>query len=205
LSQFFDHITEPHAIFSRQTTEFNFNQGKRLNPLNDHILVQRIKLGDRGAAEQLVDAHYERVYAILYSLCKNRETAEDLTQDTFIKVWQSIFRFIGLSRVSTWLYRIAYNTFVDWQRKQQSLSDFDELVHESCESVHFDDVTEKLIQHVNTLPEIQREVIILHYQHDLTFGEIANILDIPKGTVKSRLNAALENLRQSKIVKELRV
>jgi DNA-directed RNA polymerase specialized sigma24 family protein len=95
-----------------------------LNPLSDHILVQRIKLGDRRAADQLVDAHYQRVYAILYSFCKNRETAEDLTQDTFVKMWKAIGRFNGLSRVSTWLYRIAYNTFVDWQRKQHSFGDF---------------------------------------------------------------------------------
>ncbi len=173
-----------------------------MNPLSDHILVQRIKLGDRRAADQLVDAHYQRVYAILYSFCKNRETAEDLTQDTFVKMWKAIGRFNGLSRVSTWLYRIAYNTFVDWQRKQQSFSDFDEDEIQS-DAVHFDDGTEKILHHVRILPEKQREVIILHYQHDLTYGEIAKTLCIPKGTVKSRLNAALNTLRQSQIVKEL--
>ncbi len=176
--------------------------GRRLKPLSDHILVQRIKLGDRRAADVLVDAHYQRVYAILYSFCKNRETAEDLTQDTFVKMWNAIGRFHGLSRVSTWLYRIAYNTFVDWQRKQQSFGNFDESKLES-NTVQFDDVFEKIIYHVRGLPDKQREVIILHYQHDLTFGEIAKILGIPKGTVKSRLNAALNTLRQSTIVKEL--
>jgi RNA polymerase sigma-70 factor (ECF subfamily) len=174
-----------------------------LSPLHDHILVQRIKIGDRRAAEKLIDGHYERVYAILCGFCRNRETAEDLTQETFLKAWQSIHRFAGLSRISTWLYRIAYNAFIDWRRKQKSVQTFDELLHEQSEEKQFDDVTEKLLQSVRNLPEIQREVILLHYQNDLNYGEIAKILDIPKGTVKSRLNAALTTLRQSEIIKEL--
>lgn len=71
-----------------------------MKPLSDHILVQRIKLGDRRAADSLVDRHYQRVYVILYSFCKNRETAEDLTQDTFVKMWNSIHRFDELTSLA---------------------------------------------------------------------------------------------------------
>ena len=174
-----------------------------MNPLNDLFLLQRIKLGDQRAAEKLIEKHYKRVYTILYSFCKNKETAEDLTQNTFIKVWKSIHRFNGLSRVSTWLYRIAYNTFVDWQRKNRIFYNVDEYEIKS-EILYFEDVTEKILYQVRKLPEKQREIIVLHYQHELTYGEISKILHIPKGTVKSRLNAALANLRQSEIIKELR-
>ncbi len=175
-----------------------------MNPLDESFLIQRLKLGDRRAAELLVEAFYERVYAVLFSFCKNKQVAEDLTQDTFVKMWKSMHRFHGLSRFSTWLYRIAYNTFVDWQRKQPQLSTLDDCYEKTSDDKQFDYVTEKLLHHVRRLPEKQRDIIILHYQHDFTYGEIAKILDIPKGTVKSRLNAALQHLRQSAIVKELR-
>jgi RNA polymerase sigma-70 factor (ECF subfamily) len=173
-----------------------------LKPFSDQILVQRIKMGDRRAAEKFVDVHYERVYMVLYSFCKNREIAEDLTQDTFIKVWNSIEQFHGLSRVSTWLYRIAYNTFIDWQRRQHCFDSLDDCEPE-MPAVFFDDVTEKLLSCIRALPDKQREVMVLHYQHEFSFAEIANILNIPKGTVKSRLNAALTSLRQNAVIKEL--
>ena len=178
--------------------------GRLLNPLDESVLIQRLKLGDRRAAELLVEAHYERVYAVLFSFCKNKQVAEDLTQDTFVKMWKSMHRFHGLSRFSTWLYRIAYNTFVDWQRKQPQLSPLDDCYEKASDDKHFENATETLLHHVRKLPEKQREVILLHYQHDFTHGEIAKILDIPKGTVKSRLNTALQHLRQSAIVKGLR-
>ncbi|OGB99695.1 hypothetical protein A2V82_01115 [candidate division KSB1 bacterium RBG_16_48_16] len=174
-----------------------------MNLFTETVLLQRIKLGDRGAAEKLIDAYYEQVYAFLFSFCKNKETAEDLTQETFIKVWNSLHGFSGASRASTWLYRIAYNTFIDWRRRQKTFYTLDERHDTPIDAVPFDDVAEKLFHNLRTLPEKQREVIVLHYQHDLTYGEIARILEIPQGTVKSRLNAALESLRRSEIVKEL--
>ncbi len=174
-----------------------------MNRITEQWLVQRSKRGDRNAAAQLIDAHYHRVYTFHFSFCKNKEIAEDLTQDTFIKAWQALPQFNSGSRVSTWLFRIAYNTFVDWRRRQRQWDSMD-AADQSFSPAFFDGVTENILDAIRALPAKQRKVIVFHYQHDFSIRETAKILGVSAGTVKSRLNAALQQLRQCQIIKELR-
>ena len=180
-----------------------------MKQLSEKILLQRIKLKDHKAAERLIENYYEKVYGLIYSLCKCQETAEDLTHDTFIKVWNSICSFNGLSRFSTWLYRIAFNCFVDWQRKQRIYMSIDKDIENSSinenplHAISSSEVHQKILEEIDLLPKKLRDMVILHYQHDFSQSEIAKILDIPEGTVKSRINSALQKIRQSNVVKEI--
>ncbi len=178
-------------------------------PVHEKILICLVKQNDRSAAEKLIKANYKQVYSIILSFCKHKQTAEDLTQETFIKIWQNIKGFNGKSRFSTWSYKIAYNTFLDWQRKQTLLYD-DQILEKFSDSyIEYNDNLHDmefvlLIEQINQLPQKLKAAIILHYQNELSISEISKILEIPKGTVKSRLNAGLEQLRQNKNVQELK-
>jgi len=80
-------------------------------------LCKRAKSADKNAACQLLGIYHPDIFAYLRRLCGSRQDAEDLTQQTFLKVWSSLDRFAGRSEFSTWLYRIAHNTYIDWRRR----------------------------------------------------------------------------------------
>jgi RNA polymerase sigma factor (sigma-70 family) len=182
-----------------------------LNILTEKRLLYRLRLKDRKAAERLIDSNYNSIYKFLLRLCKNKEIAEDLTQETFMKIWTSLEIFNGKSRILTWLYRISYNVFMDHIKKQKILIN-------SANSSYFDNCIETnqtpdlvlmkkndtifLSSAIKNLSDKRKEIIIMHYQQELSIQEIAIILDIPKGTVKSRLNSALNQLRTQTCLQE---
>lgn len=176
-----------------------------MNLVTERFLLLKIKRKDRNAAEKLINEHYKKVYYFLLKLCKEKELAQDLTQETFIKAWYKIESFNGKSRFSTWLYRISYNLFIDHIRSLKgNKGSFEENeIFYLKDNIQLDerlsdkDLYLHLIRMVNELPEKLKEVIIFHYDYDLSFNEISGILAIPKGTVKSRLNSALNQLRKA--------
>ncbi len=180
-----------------------------MNLIAEKFLLLKVKRKDRNATEKLINEHYKKVYYFLLKLCKEKELAQDLTQETFIKAWYKIESFNGKSRFSTWLYRISYNLFIDHIRSSKgNAGSFEEnKVLYLKDNVQLDeklsneDLYMHLLRIVNDLPEKLKEVVIFHYEHSLSFKEISEILDIPKGTVKSRLNSALNQMR--KALKEL--
>ena len=132
--------------------------------------------------------------------------AEDLTQETFIKIWEKLETFQGKSRFSTWLYRISYNVYIDHIRSNKlidvtsdgnNLEKITEKDYQLEEYVSKSDYYQNLLKSIYKLPEKLKETIILHYEKDLSFNEISKILNIPKGTVKSRINAGLNELRKT--------
>lgn len=168
-------------------------------------LVRRIRANDRAAAEELVDRTYGAVYASLMRLCANADLAADLTQETYRKAWQSFPSFRGESRVFTWLYRIAYTSFLNLQRRPaivRNVSD-DELPEPADpERLPDDKVIEELDQSqlrnaVLQLGEKQRFVITAHYWGELTLPEIAKIERVSAVAIRKRLanaHRALEKL-----------
>jgi RNA polymerase sigma-70 factor (ECF subfamily) len=174
-----------------------------LNIITERILLSRIKNKDRKAAVMLIDKHYKLVYYFLFKLCKQHEIAQDLTQETFIKVWDKIDSFNGSSRFSTWLYRVSYNVFVDYKRLKKlemvTIEDSElEFIPERFDAT--DNISsrlqyESIRKNVEKLSEKNKEVILLHYEEDLSYNEISEIINIPIGTVKSRINSALSELR----------
>ena len=167
-------------------------------------LCRRVKKADKNAACELLKIYYPDIFAYLRRLCGSRHDAEDLTQQTFLKVWSSLDGFAGRSKFSTWLYRIAHNTFLDWLRKNavSSKSRPDQWWQECIDKNHgpFVNVAERqlalrLYQAVGQLDEDKKHVVHLHYYQGLSIRETAKVLNIATSTVKYRLREVFKILR----------
>lgn len=160
--------------------------------------------GDRGAACQLLKIYYANIFAYLRRLCGSKDDAEDLTQQTFLKVWSSLGSFKGRSKFSTWLHRIAYNTYIDWQRRNAhgTQGRIDQWWQEYIDETPgpFADVAEhqlaqRLYEAVDQLDENKKQVVHLHYYQGLSIRQTAKVLDVSTSTVKYRLREVFKILR----------
>ena len=177
----------------------------------DLEIVRQVQAGDVAAFDRLITKYRERVYGIVYNMTSSREDAADLTQDAFIKAFQSIHRFGGQSSFFTWLYRITVNLCRDWIRRERraplvavpegvdptDLADERASPIESVEDlVARREMSAAVAKVMAELPEEQRAAILLKEYHGLTFQEIADMLDCPLSTVKTRLYQGLSVLRR---------
>lgn len=134
-------------------------------------------------------SHSDKVRGIIFRIA-GESALKDLTQDTFLKAWENRHKFRGDSLASTWLYRIAYNCALDFLRKNKKLNQGDAIVEEMIDP-QTDIQNRNLVEAaIKELSEEQRIVVLLHYVEDLSLREVAEILEIPEGTVKSRLSYA---------------
>lgn len=162
----------------------------------DKWLVQRILNGDKDAAERFVVEHYDAIFRFLRNLTGSKEDAEDLTQQTFLRAWEALPKFRGDSSLSTWLHSIAYHEYTHWLRSRRESIPLDELIEtpdlqaeQSLEAV-------LLRWAIARLDNEHREVFVLHYVQGFSVNEIAQIVGVPRGTVKSRLFFARQKLRE---------
>jgi len=174
-------------------------------------LCRRAKKADKDAACELLKIYYPDIFTYLRRLCGSRHDAEDLTQQTFLKAWSSFDCFAGRSKFSTWLYRIAHNTYLDWLRKNaagtQSHPDqwWQECIDENPGP--FANLTERqlaqrLYEAVDQLDEDRKHVVHLHYYQGLSIRETAKVLNIATSTVKYRLREVFKALRAKLGVRE---
>jgi RNA polymerase sigma-70 factor (ECF subfamily) len=161
--------------------------------------------GDRDAGSELLRHFHKPIFAYLRRLSGNDADAEDLTQQTFSKVWQSLNKFRGASSLNTWVHRIAYCTYVDWVRQrdpggEQPQAWWDALPAKEpspFESVAEADAVRRLYLLVQGLePESRRAAIHLHYYQNLSLPETAEVLGLPLSTLKYQLRAGLDELRR---------
>ena len=174
-------------------------------------LCRRVKKADKIAASELLQIYYKDIYAYLRRLCGSQHEAEDLTQQTFLKAWSSLDDFAGHSKFSTWLYRIAHNTLIDWQRtntvRVQSQQDewWKECIDQNpgpFASVVECQLAQRVYQAVEQLDEDKKHVIHLHYYQGLSIRETAKVLNIATSTVKYRLREVFKILRPKLDVEE---
>ena len=167
-------------------------------------LCRRVKKADKNAASELLKIYYAEIYSYLRRLCGNNPDAEDLTQQTFLKVWSSINGFAGRSKFSTWLYRIAHNVYIDWQRRSsRSIQPHTDQWWQGCIDQNpgpFANAAEhqmalRLYEAVDELDEDKKHVVHLHYYQGLSLRETAKVLNIATGTVKYRLREVSKILR----------
>lgn len=181
--------------------------------LDDDMLIQRSQQGDRSAFDTLIHKHEARAYQYAFRLTRNEEEASDVVADAFVRVYNALHNFKGQSAFGTWLYRILTNCFLDQRKKDKSrpVSQLESVIqtaegelerqvestdpspHEETERTERERSIESA---VSKLPEYQRAMIVMYHAEMLSYEEIAAALDLPIGTVKSRLNRARVSLRE---------
>jgi len=175
------------------------------NNESDEILIEKTKKGEVEAFSPLIERYKMLVYRVVYRFVGNRDDAEDLTQEVFIKVYRSIKDFKSGMPFLPWISKIAINqaiNFIKRERKKQPESiewignhKADEK-DDPVEMIRNKMLKERISRAMEKLPEKDRTIIILRIEEELSYDEISKILKIPKGTVMSRLARAREKLRE---------
>lgn len=176
----------------------------------DKQLIEEYVGGEKEALHSLIRRHLKSIFNFVYRLTGKAEEAEDITQDVFIKLWKNVRKYDSDQEFKPWLYKIARNATIDWQRRRKELvfSDFETRDGENYLEENLPDLSplpeemfkkaedkqflDKILKEIS--PEY-REVLFLYYDGDLTFAEIGKILGKPLNTVKSQHHRALLSLR----------
>ena len=179
--------------------------------LSDWELVQRSRTGDRDAFRELVERYRRRIAALAIGMLRNRDDALDIVQETFTKAYQNLDRFKGDAAFYTWVYRIAYNLCVDHQRRESKQPQVPLEVDERgqvlqppedgprrdqpFERTRDAEIAARVREAINDLTPDHRAVMLLRELEGLSYAEISQVLDCPKGTVMSRLHYARRQLQ----------
>jgi RNA polymerase sigma-70 factor (ECF subfamily) len=169
---------------------------------SDTELMARLGQGDLAALGTLAQRHQSRVLSLSYRLLGDWHRAEDVSQETFLRLRQAAHTYEPKAKFTTWLYRIVHNLSMDQQRKAMNAPVSLEALHEDKEEAAQDSPVERrelaeMVRHaVGELPERQRHVIILHRYEGLSHEEICEVTGWSKSAVESLLVRAYENLRK---------
>ena len=171
---------------------------------SDEIIVERALTGDAEAFGELVRRWERRIFALTYGMLGREEDARDATQETFLAAFRNLRGFRGEAKVSSWLHRIAVNQCISRQRRskvrgESALEEEQEFATPVSESpsrvAEGRQATVAVRRAINSLPVELRQVVVMKEFEELTFREIADALDLPVSTVKSRLYTALKQLQ----------
>lgn len=179
----------------------------------DRELVARAQSRDMAAYDELIRRYQRKIYQLVYNMTSNREDAEDLTQDVFVKAYKVLSYFKGESSFYTWVYRIAVNQTINYLKKRNrraamSLDDMDQAVERdpdyvelraresTVREVSLSELQKRLNEALQNLSEKHRAVVVLHDIQGIQKEEIGRMLGCSEGTVKSRLFYARKELQQ---------
>lgn len=183
----------------------------------DAQLVARAQGGDHAAFRQLFDRYHKRVYAVAFGVLKNRHDALDCVQEGFVKVHRHLPSFQGSSSFYTWLYRIVMNLAIDQLRRRKTAKpvEFDDGFRRDSQEPGDDAIVSRLLDEnprkavirrellervqaaLAELPEYHRQVILLREIEGMSYEEMAEALDVPKGTIMSRLFHARKKMQEA--------
>ena len=198
------------APISVKISEFSVHGIMHGMEQTDAELIQATINGDAGAFSVLVGRYSRDVYGFVFFMAKDKSDAEDITQETFVKVWKNLKKFKQDQRFKSWLLTIARNTTIDYIRKRRHavFSDFDDeeganaIVETLADEERLADEiastaesAEQTAEAVSKLTDIYRSVLALRYEGGMSFEEISKILKKPTNTVKSQHRRALIALR----------
>lgn len=180
--------------------------------MKEEILVQELKKGKESAFKSVVDNYQDMVYNTCLAIVKNEEDAEDLSQDVFVQVYQSISSFKGESKLSTWIYRIATTKSLDHERRKKRKKRFAFVKsifgEESEVSVHLPDfhhpgvkLDQKenaaiLFKAIDKLPDNQKIAFILNKVEGLNYQEVSDVMRVSVSAIESLLHRAKNNLKK---------
>jgi len=176
---------------------------------SDENIVERALTGDAEAFSEIVRRWERRIFALAFGILGREEDARDATQETFLAAFRSLRGFRGEAKVSSWLHRIAVNQCITRQRRakvrnEAALEDEQErdaakfsapVSFSPARTVESRQITEAVRCAVNSLPVDLRQIVVMKEFEELTFREIADTLDLPLSTVKSRLYTAMKQLQ----------
>jgi RNA polymerase sigma-70 factor, ECF subfamily len=175
---------------------------------DDWLLVAASKNGDQEAFAQLVQRYQRRVFNLVYRMLQQYEEATEITQETFLAAWQGLTAFRGDARFPTWLYRIAYNCCLkqlELRKRDRALQvalQAEQVLQDANNEQRTDaeldahDRQALIREHLSQLPAKYRIVLILRHLQDMTYEEMAEILTIPIGTIKTHLFRARNLLKE---------
>lgn len=181
----------------------------------DALLNKRIKQvlkGDQSAFSDIVSLYQHRLYQVCYRMLSNKQEAEDVTQEAFVRAYINLHTFDQKRKFSTWLFRIATNLCIDRIRKKkpdyyldadvpgtEGLNMYSQIAADEklpVEQVEQMELQDRIQYEIGQLSDKYRTIIVLKYIEDLSLQEISDILDMPLGTVKTRLHRGREALRK---------
>ena len=185
--------------------------------IDDGMLVEKCRGGDSDAMARLIVKYQQRIYNVILKICANTDDAAELTQETFVKVLENIGRFQGRSSFYTWAFRIAVNLTLNYRKrnmklalrsleaqstetsehKKQLLRDFlrDDSSPDPAGIAQKKELYEIAVKALMRLDDAQRTVVVLRDIEGMNYAQIARVLNIQLGTVRSRLSRARSNLR----------
>ena len=167
--------------------------------LDERALVRAAQAGSADAMERLYRAHWPRAYRAAYLVVHDAAGAEDIAQEAFLAAVRALDRFDRRRPFGPWLHRIVVNRAIDWARARALRSEV-----EANESLATDpdppEELPELVRALAALPPDQRAVVVLRHLLEYTPGEIADLLDLPRGTVNSRLRRGLDALKSDERV-----
>lgn len=179
------------------------SKSQAFDQANDKDLIERLKSGDENAMQVLYARHYQRLYRFILRQIRDEMMAEDIVNDVFLDCWRQAGKFEGRSSVSTWLMAIGYNKSISYLRKKRESQihegQAEAIIDESDDqqvALMKDDKGDVLRETIDQLSADHKAVIDLAYYHEMSVSEIAEILDIPTNTVKTRLFHARKNLHE---------
>jgi RNA polymerase sigma-70 factor (ECF subfamily) len=185
--------------------------------IDDAILVQQCRQGDSAATETLIRKYQNRIYNAILRICANPDDAAELTQDTFVKVIENIDKFEGRSSFYTWTFRIGVNLTLNYCQRnvklglksldaednddnidKGTLKEFltDDSLPDPAVVAQNKELCRLVVKALGKLDDAQRAVIVLRDIEGMNYAQIAEVLDIELGTVRSRLSRARTNLRE---------
>lgn len=188
---------------------------------DDLTLVERVRTGDQRAFKLLVERYQRKVYGVALGMLKDREEAKDVAQEAFVKVYRYLDHFKGDASFYTWLYRITVNICIDQIRKKGSRGDthleFDESVKMDVSEANIGalgsrlgtnpqksalraELAQRITEAIHQIPEAHRQILLLREVEGMSYEDLSRTLNIPKGTVMSRLFHA--RLKMQKILGE---
>ena len=181
--------------------------------MNEQELLNQLQTGNENAFKTLVETHQKRVFNTVLAIVQNFEEAEDVSQEVFIEAYQSVKKFRGDSKLSTWLYRIATTKALEEIRKKKTAKRFafftnlfgddNEILHQPVEFEHPGVVLEHkensktLFKAINLLPDNQKVAFTLYNIEGLSYQEITEVMQLSLSSVESLLFRAKTNLRKS--------
>lgn len=179
--------------------------------MSDEELVKKVKDGDIDAFEDIIKKYEKKIFSLIYNMLRNENEIEDIAQEVFIKVYKNLDKFHGDSSLYTWIYKIATNLCLDQIKKRKDIIYMDEKLRVNDDEVEIQipsdektqdelyeqkELKQKLEKCIEKLPEKQRAMIVLRDIKGLAYDEIAEILELKLGTVKSQINRARLKLKE---------